>query len=56
MAARLQKLGVYPELDVFDTGDLVMVHDLIKEGVIDDPPLIQLCMGFLMARRAILPR
>lgn len=45
MAARLQKLGVRPELEVFDTGDLVMVHDLIKKGLIDDPPLIQLCMG-----------
>lgn len=45
MAARLQKLGVRPELEVFDTGDLVMVHDLIKDGLIDDPPLIQLCMG-----------
>lgn len=45
MAARLQELGVRPELEVFDSGDLVMVHDLIKEGLIDDPPLIQLCMG-----------
>lgn len=45
MAARLQKLGVHPELEVFDSGDLVMVHDLIKEDLIDDPPLIQLCMG-----------
>ncbi|MGY3573033.1 3-keto-5-aminohexanoate cleavage protein [Bradyrhizobium sp. USDA 4504] len=45
MAARLQKLGVRAELEVFDTGDLVMAHDLIKEGLIDDPPLIQLCMG-----------
>lgn len=45
MAARLQKLGVRPEIEVFDTGDLVMVHDLIKRGLIDDPPLIQLCMG-----------
>ncbi|MDH2357512.1 3-keto-5-aminohexanoate cleavage protein [Bradyrhizobium sp. SSUT112] len=45
MAARLQELGVKPELEVFDTGHLKMVHDLIKEGLIDDPPLIQLCMG-----------
>lgn len=45
MAVRLQKLGVRPELEVFDTGDLVLAHDLIKKGLIDDPPLIQLCMG-----------
>lgn len=47
MAARLQKLGVRPEIEVFDTGDLVMVHDLIERGLIDDPPFIQLCMGIL---------
>ncbi|MDQ6816824.1 MAG: 3-keto-5-aminohexanoate cleavage protein [Actinomycetota bacterium] len=45
MAARIQALGVRPELEVFDTGHLVMVKDLIAEGLIDDPPLIQLCMG-----------
>jgi uncharacterized protein (DUF849 family) len=36
---------VRPELEVFDTGHLVMVRDLIRDGLIDDPPLIQLCMG-----------
>ena len=45
MAARLQELGVKPELEIFDIGHLNMVHDLIKEGLVDDPPLIQLCMG-----------
>ena len=45
MARRIQELGVRPELEVFDTGHLVMVHDLIRDGLIDDPPMIQLCMG-----------
>jgi uncharacterized protein (DUF849 family) len=45
MARRVQQLGVRPELEVFDTGHLVFVHELIDEGLIDDPPLIQLCMG-----------
>jgi uncharacterized protein (DUF849 family) len=45
MARRVQELGVRPELEVFDTGHLVLVHELIEEGLIDDPPLIQLCMG-----------
>jgi uncharacterized protein (DUF849 family) len=45
MAARVQELGVRPELEVFDTGHLVLVQELIDEGLIDDPPLIQLCMG-----------
>ncbi|MCK1266269.1 3-keto-5-aminohexanoate cleavage protein [Bradyrhizobium sp. 49] len=45
MAARVRELGVRPELEVFDTGGLVLVHELIKEGLIQDAPLIQLCMG-----------
>jgi uncharacterized protein (DUF849 family) len=45
MAGRIRELRVRPELEVFDTGHLVMVRDLIGEGLIDDPVLIQLCMG-----------
>jgi len=45
MAKRVQSLGIRPELEVFDTGHLVMVKDLIREGLIDDPVMIQLCMG-----------
>ena len=45
MAKVVQQLGVRPELEVFDTGHLVMVKDLIKEGLLDDPIMIQLCMG-----------
>jgi uncharacterized protein (DUF849 family) len=45
MARKVQSLGVRPELEVFDTGHLVMVKELIREGLIDDPPMIQLCMG-----------
>ncbi len=45
MARRVQAWGVRPELEVFDTGHLVLVKELIEEGIIDDPPMIQLCMG-----------
>ena len=45
MARQVQALGVRPELEVFDFGHLVMVKDLVKEGLIDDPVMIQLCMG-----------
>jgi uncharacterized protein (DUF849 family) len=45
MARQVQALGVRPELEVFDAGHLVFVRQLIKEGLIDDPCLIQLCMG-----------
>jgi uncharacterized protein (DUF849 family) len=36
---------VRPELEVFDSGHLVLVKELIRDGLIDDPVLIQLCMG-----------
>jgi uncharacterized protein (DUF849 family) len=45
LAAQVQELGVRPELEVFDTGHLVFVEELIRDGLIDDPPLIQLCTG-----------
>lgn len=44
-AKRVQELGVRPELEVFDTGHLVFVKQLIAEGLIDAPVLIQLCCG-----------
>ena len=45
MAAQVQALGVRPELEVFDTGHLVQVKELIRDGLLDDPVMIQLCMG-----------
>ena len=45
MARRVRELGVRPELEVFDTGHLVMVKQMIGDGLIDPPPLIQLCTG-----------
>jgi uncharacterized protein (DUF849 family) len=45
MARGVQELGVRPELEVFGGGHLVMVKDLIRDGLIDEPALIQLCMG-----------
>ncbi len=45
MARQVQALGVRPELEVFDTGHLVFVKELIRDGLLDDPVMIQLCMG-----------
>lgn len=45
MAKRVQALGVRPEIEVFDTGHLLFAKQLVKEGLIDDPVMIQLCMG-----------
>ncbi len=45
MARQVQQLGVRPELEVFDTGHLVMVKEMIRDGLLDDPVMVQLCMG-----------
>ena len=45
MARRVQALGVRPEIEVFDAGHLVLARQLIAEGLIDDPVMIQLCLG-----------
>ncbi len=44
-AAIARDLGVKPELEVFDTGNLSFVKQMIKEGLLAAPSLIQLCMG-----------
>lgn len=45
MARAVQQLGVKPELEIFDTGNLWFAKKMIEEGLIDNPPLLQLCMG-----------
>ncbi|MFH8293990.1 3-keto-5-aminohexanoate cleavage protein [Streptomyces sp. NPDC018059] len=44
-AKRIQELGVRPELEIFDTGQLWFAKQLIAEGLLDDPTVFQLCMG-----------
>ncbi len=45
MAKTIKDLGVRPEIEAFDTGDLVLLGELVAEGLIDNPALVQLCMG-----------
>ena len=45
MAKQMQDAGVRPEIEVFDTGHLVLAKKLVSEGLIDDPVMVQLCMG-----------
>jgi uncharacterized protein (DUF849 family) len=45
MAKQVQELGVRPELEVFDFGHLVQVKEMYRDGLLDDPVMIQLCMG-----------
>ncbi|MFC0107301.1 BKACE family enzyme [Kibdelosporangium aridum] len=44
-AQRILELGVKPELEIFDTGQLWFATKMIDEGLIAKPPLFQLCMG-----------
>jgi len=44
-AKRIQELGVKPELEIFDTGHLWFTKQMLLEGLLDAPPLFQLCMG-----------
>jgi uncharacterized protein (DUF849 family) len=45
MASQIKALGVHPEIEAFDTGHLWFAQQLASEGLIDDPVLVQLCMG-----------
>ena len=45
MGSMMTQLGVKPEIEAFDTGHLWFAKQLIKEGHLCEPALVQLCMG-----------
>jgi len=45
MGGMMTKLGVKPEIEAFDTGHLWYAKQLVADGVLDSPALVQLCMG-----------
>lgn len=45
MADMARALGVKPELEVFDTGHVLLAKQLIKEGHLEEDALFQLCLG-----------
>lgn len=65
-ARRIQAAGVKPELEVMELGHIWQAKELIKEGLIDNDPLFQLCLGIpygteatpeaMMAMRSHLPK
>ena len=65
MAKRMQAAGVKPEIEVFDIGPIVLAGQLVAEGLFDDPPMFQLCLGIgpnaptdtkvMLAMRDLLP-
>ncbi|MCX7566476.1 3-keto-5-aminohexanoate cleavage protein [Sulfitobacter sp. F26169L] len=45
MGQMMTDLGVKPEIEAFDTGHLWYAKELVNQGVLDAPALVQLCMG-----------
>ncbi len=45
MASMVQEWGVKPELEVFDLGHIRFAKQMVAEGLIDAPPMFQLCLG-----------
>jgi uncharacterized protein (DUF849 family) len=65
MARAMRDAGVMPELEVFDSGDIVLAHELLADGTLARPPLFQIVLGIrngfpatpetLMYARSLLP-
>lgn len=45
MGQMMTDLGVKPEIEAFDTGHLWYAKQLVKDGILNSPALVQLCMG-----------
>jgi uncharacterized protein (DUF849 family) len=45
MGRMMTNLGVKPEIEAFDTGHLWYAKQLVADGVLGSPALVQLCMG-----------
>ncbi len=45
MARQVKELGVRPELELFDLGHLMFAKWMADNDMIDDPVMVQLCMG-----------
>ncbi|MFV2035259.1 MAG: 3-keto-5-aminohexanoate cleavage protein [Halocynthiibacter sp.] len=45
MGRMMTQMGVKPEIEAFDTGHLWYAKQLVKDGILDSPALVQLCMG-----------
>jgi len=45
MGGMMTELGVTPEIEAFDTGHLWFAKELVRDGTLASPALVQLCMG-----------
>ena len=51
-AKRLQEIGVKPELEVVELGQLSFAKYMMTQGLLDSPPLFQVCLGIRWAAEA----
>jgi uncharacterized protein (DUF849 family) len=45
MAKVVREAGVKPEIELFDSGDIALMHDLLKDGTLDGPALSSFVLG-----------
>jgi uncharacterized protein (DUF849 family) len=45
MAKVIRAAGVKPEIELFDSGDIALLHDLIADGTLEAEPLCSFVMG-----------
>jgi uncharacterized protein (DUF849 family) len=45
MAKVINAAGVKPEIELFDSGDIALMHDLLRDGTIEGPLLTSLVLG-----------
>jgi uncharacterized protein (DUF849 family) len=52
MALAIREAGVLPELEVFETGHLLLAKRMIESGHINAPGMFQICLGIAWAQPA----
>jgi len=45
MAKVMREAGAKPEIELFDSGDIALMHDLLRDGTFDGPVLCSFVMG-----------
>jgi uncharacterized protein (DUF849 family) len=45
MAERIQAAGVRPEVEVFDSGDIQLLNDMVRQGKLETPVFCQIVLG-----------
>src|SRR6516165_9950367 len=52
MAVAIKDAGVMPELEVFETGHLLLAKRFIENGYVKPPGMFQICLGFFWGQPA----